>query len=88
MLDDAKKLERKKRRIELNMERTRDAQRRKKWSKKHGRDTYGDMDDPDSETQPRVSKNVKEAKISCGKSSRCAYAALQPINAPPIETAL
>ena len=31
----------------------------------------GDMDDPDSETQPRVSKNVKEAKISCGKMCVC-----------------
>ena len=35
MLDDAKKPQRKKRRIELKTESTRDAQRRKKWSQRN-----------------------------------------------------
>jgi hypothetical protein len=35
----------KKRRIILKVERTKYAQRRKEWSRKHGHDTYGDDED-------------------------------------------
>ncbi len=49
MLDKQKTEESKKRRIENKRERTKDAQKRKEWSKKHGHDTYGETDDLDSE---------------------------------------
>ncbi len=61
MLDKQKTDKSKKRTIDLKMERTKDAQRRKAWSKKHGHDTYGDTDDLDSEATPKVSKQVKKS---------------------------
>ena len=56
----------KKRRIQLKVERTKDAQRRKAWSKKHGHDTYGDdhSDDDDLELKPKASKTQKGTKVS------------------------
>ncbi len=71
-LDKQKTDERKKRRIHLKMERTKDAQRRKVWSKKHGHDTYGDTDDLDCEAKPTVSKKVKTStggKCKCGSTT-------------------
>ena len=56
----------KRRRIQLKVERTKDAQRRKAWSKKHGHDTYGDdhSDDDDLELKPKASKTQKGTKVS------------------------
>ena len=47
-------------RIQLKVERTKDAQRRKVWSYRHGRDTYGDHDggDDDLELKPKVSRKM------------------------------
>ena len=52
----------KRRRIQLKVEQTKDAQCRKAWSKKHGRDTYGDddSDDDDLELKPKASKRRKK----------------------------
>ncbi len=70
-LDDRKTEKTKKRRIQLKMERIKDAQCRKDWSKRHGHDTYGDTDDLDSEAKPKVSKKVKPAKSSSGGKCKC-----------------
>ena len=58
----------KQRRIELKVERTLDAQRRKDWSKKHGHDTYGsgDSDEDDGELKSNVQKKRKQGQISTG----------------------
>ena len=58
----------KQRRIELKVERTLDAQRRKDWSKKHGHDTYGsgDSGDDDGELKPKGQKKRKQGQISTG----------------------
>ena len=46
-----------KKRIMLKVERTKDAQHRKKWSRKHGHDTYGDNEDSDTaEFNPKGGK--------------------------------
>ena len=48
------KSEKSKKRIMLKVERAKDAQRRKEWSRKHGHDTYGDDEDSDTaELKPR-----------------------------------
>ena len=44
-LEEIKTEEAKKKRVQWKIERTKDAERRKIWSKKHGRDTYGHEDD-------------------------------------------
>ena len=44
MLEREKTDKFKKIRIQLKVERTKDGQRRKAWSHKHGHDTYGDQD--------------------------------------------
>lgn len=52
-----------KRRIMLKVERTKDAQRRKEWSRKHGHDTYGDDEDSDTaELEPKEKKSRKGQK--------------------------
>ena len=49
----------KERRIMLKVERTKDAQHRKEWSKKHGHDTYSDDEDSDTaELKPKEKKNA------------------------------
>ena len=45
----------------LKVERTKDAQRRKEWSRKHGHDTYGDDEDSDiAELKPKEKKKSKK----------------------------
>ncbi len=61
-----------KRRVHLKGERTKDSQRRKKWSAKHGHDTYGgDTEDLDSEAKPKHSKQAKQKGKSSGNVCRC-----------------
>ena len=66
----------KKRRIMLKVERTKDAQRRKEWSRKHGHDTYGDDEDSDTaELKPKAKKKSKkgqkmvEGQCECGSTT-------------------
>ena len=64
---DRKKTDRcKRRRIELKVERTRDSQHRKKWSKKHGHDTYG-SGDSDEEGIELKQGTQEEASIKWGE---------------------
>ena len=72
-----KKLERektekvKKRRIALKVERTKDAQRRKKWSRLHGHDTYGDNEDDDNtELKPKSGKKGKKGLNMDGRKCK------------------
>ena len=61
----------KKRRIMLKVERTKDAQRRKEWSRKHGHDTYGDDEDSDTaELKPKQKKSIKGQKMVEGQCKR------------------
>ena len=56
-LEHVKTEKSKKRRIMLMVERTKDAQCRKEWSKKHGHDTYADDEDSDTaELKPKEKK--------------------------------
>ena len=49
----------KRRRVMLKVERTKDAQHRKEWSRKHGHDTYGDDEDSDTaELKPKQKKRA------------------------------
>ena len=67
-LDYQKTENRKRRRIELKRERTKDAQHRKEWSKKHGHHTYGeDSSTVASNTTKKVT--AAEAKCKCGSLS-------------------
>ena len=69
---DCKKTDRcKHRRIEFKVERTLDSQRRKKWSKKHGHNTYGsgDSNEEGVELKPKGSK--KRQASSGGKCRVC-----------------
>ena len=69
-LEFAKTEKSKKRRIQLKGERTKDAQRRKVWSKLHGHDTYGD--DEDSDTAELKPKKGKKGQTSVeGKCKAC-----------------
>ena len=53
-LEYAKTEKSKKKRVMLKVKRTKDAQCRKEWSKKHGHDTYGDDEDSDTaELKPK-----------------------------------
>ena len=68
--------ESKKRRIILKIERTKDAQRRKEWSRKHGHDTYGDDEDSDTaELKPKEKKKsnkgqrMVEGQCKCGSTT-------------------
>ena len=57
------KTEKSKRRIMLKVERIKDAQHRKEWSRKHGHDTYGDDEDSDTaELKPKEKKKAKGTK--------------------------
>ena len=73
---DCKKTDRyKKGKTWLKVERTKDAQCRKAWSKKHGYDTYGDdnSDDDDLELKPEVSKRHRKGPRSAG--GKCKHVA-------------
>ena len=59
-----------KRRIILKVERTKDAQRCKEWSKKHGHDTYGDDEDSD-ELKPKGKKKQKGTKKKVKGQCKC-----------------
>ena len=66
---DRKKTDKcKHRRIELKVQRMLDSQRRKKWSKKHGHDTYGsgDSDEEGVELKTRGPKGSKKRQVSSG----------------------
>ena len=54
----------KRRRIQLKRERVLDSQRRKEWSKAHGRDTYGCNDEADT-----VQKVGVKRKCKCGSTA-------------------
>ena len=78
------KTEKSKRRRMLKVERTKDAQRRKKWSRKHGHDTYGDDEDSDTaELNPKGKKGIKNKRLKGNVN-----AGLQLIYGPPIMSAL
>lgn len=47
-----------KRRIQLKVDRMKDAQRRKMWSEKRGHDTYGDNDSNDDDNELKLGSNV------------------------------
>ena len=75
-LEHAKTEKSKKRRIMLKVERTKDAQRRKEWSRKHGHDTYGDDEDSDTaELKPKQKKKsikgqkMVEGQCKCGSTT-------------------
>jgi len=68
-LDDIKTEKSKKRRIQQKKKRAADAQERVKWSKRHGKHTYGDADDVYS--GKGSSKRVKQAKGSSMGQCRC-----------------
>ena len=72
-LDIRKDEKHKKRRLQLKIERTRDAQLRKAWSKRHGHDTYYDQDEIEAELDlPATSKQkqVSDKKCkACGSST-------------------
>ena len=76
----------KKRRILLKVERTKDAQRRKEWSRKHGHDTYGD--DEDSDTDELKPKEKKKRKKGQKRLKGNVNVGLQLIYRPPIMSAL
>ena len=64
---DRKKTDRcKRRRIELKVERTRDSQHRKKWSKKHGHDTYGSGDSDEEGIELKQKGHMKKQASSGG----------------------
>ena len=63
-LDLAKTEVAKRRRIQLKKERVLDSQRRKEWSKAHGKDTYGSDDEADV-----VSKVGVKRKCKCGSTN-------------------
>ena len=63
-LDLAKTEAAKRRRIQLKRERVLDSQRRKEWTKAHGRDTYGSDDEADT-----VQKVGVKRKCKCGSST-------------------
>ena len=69
---DRKKTERyKRRRVQLKEEKNVNAQRRKEWSKKHGHDTYGDVN-RDEEVKPTGPRAHKKNKVSTeGKCRAC-----------------
>ena len=72
-LEFAKTEKSKKRRIQLKGERTKDAQRRKEWSKLHGHDIYGDEDSDTAELKPKKGKkgqtSVEGKYKACGSST-------------------
>ena len=75
-LEYAKTEKSKKKRIMLKVKRTKDAQCRKEWSKKHGHDTYGDDEDSDTaELKPKEKKKSKkgqkavEGMCECGSTT-------------------
>ena len=72
----AKTEESKKRRIILKIVRTKHAQRRKEWSRKHGHDTYGDEEDSDTaelkSKEKKKSNNgqrMVEGQCKCGSTT-------------------
>ena len=70
-LDRKKMVEYKQRRIRLRVQRMKDEQVRKEWSKKHGHNTYGD-DDSDVELKPKGRERQKKRKAATGgKCSAC-----------------
>ena len=88
----------KKRRIMLKVERTKDAQRRKEWSRKHGHDTYGDDEDSDTaelkpkeKTKSKKGQKMVEGQCKCGSTthlrtshSECPYNKKRKNDAPPL----
>ena len=61
----------KNRRIQLLMERTVDAQRRKEWSKKHGHDTYGDDDSDEDGVELKSDGRKGQRSSTGGKCKAC-----------------
>ena len=60
----------------LKAERTKDAQYRKEWSRKHGHDTHGDDEDSDTaELKPKENEKTKkgqkmvEGQCKCGSKT-------------------
>ena len=73
-LDEYKTEARKKRTVQLKVQRTKESQRRMEWSKKHGHDTYGhDDDDLECASAKVASKGRKEKTLgkcrACGSST-------------------
>ena len=61
----------KRRRIQLMVERTEDAQRRKEWSKMHGHDTYGDDGSDDDAVERKVKKQIRPKKGQAATGGMC-----------------
>ena len=71
-LDSLKTERQKKRTVQRNVERTKEAQRRKLWSKKHGHDTYGGVDDMEHDigVEKKGKKQAVEGKCkACGSNT-------------------
>ncbi len=66
-LDKIKTTKHKKRRVELKTLRTKDAQERKAWSKRHGRDTYGSDEDEEWDDGKKDDTATKACK--CGSKT-------------------
>ena len=72
---ECEKTEKSKRRVMLKVERTKDAQRRKEWSRKHSHDTYGDEDSDTAELKPkekrkgRKGQKIVEGQCKCGSKT-------------------
>ena len=62
---EQEKTEKSKKRIMLKVERTKDAQHRKEWSRKHGHDTYGD-EDSDTADQRKKDKKWLKGNVNVG----------------------
>ena len=71
VLDKEKTEEYKRRRIQLKVERTKDAQRCKAWSKKHGHDTYGDDDCNDDDIELMSIEYKKQPRSAGMKYKAC-----------------
>ena len=69
-LDSYKTTKAKKRRVELKTLRTKDAQERKLWTKKHGQDTYGQEEEVEVERDEEVKPTQKSKKEKKG-CNRC-----------------
>ena len=75
------KTEKSKKRISLKVERAKDAQHRKEWSRKHGHDTYGD-DEDDSDTAELKPKGKKTKRTKKTVEGQCKCGSTTPYEPP------
>ena len=78
-LDEYKTEARKKRRVQLKVQRTKESQRLMEWSKKHGHDTYGHNDDDLECASAKVASKGRKKK-TLGKCRACGSSTHQRSN--------